>query len=207
MCKDTYIKELLPSYLAQGLDGNLTSQVETHLKACADCRAELKLLHMLAVDQVPDPGDAFWASMPERIHRDIQTMKMKKGRFQVSSLWDGVLFPRWVWGAATVGLVLVITLLIITPSPKKVSNVGPSGELSSYDESTLMDTPALTELSQTELDDVSIWADGQISSVSGEIVDALTSIPERDIHDDLSDLDHQEIEYLSKELDEWKQEA
>ena len=208
MCKDTDIKEMLPAYLEQGLSEEWTSRVEKHLEGCADCRAEIKLLLMMAADRTPDPGEAFWAAMPERIYRDVQKIKMKKRRFELSRLWDGLLLPRWVWGVATAGLVLVISLLIIMPSPKKeVSNVAPNGDGSAYEESSLMDTPGLTELSQTELDDVSVWADGQISSLSSEIVDALTSIPERDIHDDLSELNHQEIERLSKELEEWDQEA
>jgi len=208
MCKDTGIKEMLPAYMEQGLDEEWTTRVEKHLGACADCRAEMKLLLMMAADQTPDPGESFWAAMPERIHRDVQKMKTEKRRFEVSSLSDGLLIPRWVWSVATAGLVLVISLLIIMPSPKKdVPKITPSGDVSSYEESALMDTPGLTELSQTELDGVSIWADGEISSLSSEIADALTSIPDRDIHEDLSELNHQEIERLSKELEEWEQEA
>ncbi len=207
MCNDTDIKEMLPAYLEKGLDEERTSQVEKHLEACDDCRAEIKLLLMMAADQAPDPGEAFWAAMPERIYRDVQQMKMKKRRFEVSRLWAGLLLPRWVWGVAAAGLVLVVSLLIITPSRKEVPKITPIGDVSSYEDSTLMDTPGLTELSQTELDDVSTWADVQLSSLSGEIADALTSAPDRDIHEDLSELNHQEIERLSKELEELDQEA
>jgi len=208
MCKDTDIKELLPVYLEQGLNEESTSRVEKHLEGCADCRDEMKLLLTMAADRTPDPGEAFWAAMPERIYRDVQEIKMKRRRFRVSRFWDGLFLPRWGWGVAAAGLALVISLLIIMPSPKReVSNITPNGDGSADEESSLMETPGLTELSQTELDDVSVWADGQISSLSSEIVDALTSVPERDIHEDLSELDHQEIERLSKELEEWDQEA
>ncbi len=207
MCRNTEIKEMLPAYLEQGLDEEWTSRVEKHLETCAECRAEIKLLLMMAAEQAPDPGEAFWAAMPERIYRDVQKMKMTQGRFGIFRFWDGLLIPRWVWGVATAGLVLVISLLIITPSPKEVSKITPNGDVSAYEESTIMDTPGLAELSQTELDDISVWADSQLSSVSSEIVDVLASAPERDIHEDLSELNHQEIEHLSIELDEWEQEA
>lgn len=207
MCRNTDIKEMLPAYLEQGLDEEWTARVEKHLETCAECRTEIKLLRMMAAEPVPDPGEAFWAAMPVRIYRDVQKMKVKQRRFEVSRLWDGLLLPRWVWGIATAGIVLVISLLIITPSPKEVSKITPSGDESDYEESTIMDTPGLTELSQTELENVSVWADSELSSLSSEIVDVLTSAPERDIHEELSELNHQEIERLSKKLEEWEQEA
>jgi hypothetical protein len=207
MCRNTDIKEMLPAYLEQGLDEEWTSRVEKHLETCAECRTEIKLLRMMAAEPVPDPGEAFWAAMPVRIYRDVQKMKVKQRRFEVSRLWDGLLLPRWIWGIATAGIVLVISLLIITPSPKEVSKITPSGDESDYEESTIMDTPGLTELSQTELENVSVWADSELSSLSSEIVDVLTSAPERDIHEELSELNHQEIERLSKKLEEWEQEA
>jgi hypothetical protein len=207
MCRNTDIKEMLPAYLDQGLDEECTSRVEKHLETCPECRTEIKLLRMMAAEPVPDPGEAFWAAMPVRIYRDVQKMKVKQRRFEVSRLWDGLLLPRWVWGIATAGLVLVISLLIITPSPKEVSKITPSGDESAYEESTIMDTPGLTELSQTELENVSVWADSELSSLSSEIVDVLTSAPERDIHEELSELNRQEIERLSKKLEEWEQEA
>jgi hypothetical protein len=70
-----------------------------------------------------------------------------------------------------------------------------------------MDTPGLTELSQTELEDVSRWADNELAALENEIVDVLISAPERDIHEDLSDLNRQEIERLSRKLEEWEEEV
>jgi hypothetical protein len=70
-----------------------------------------------------------------------------------------------------------------------------------------MDTPGLTELSQTELEDVSHWADNELAFLENEMVDVLISAPERDIHEDLSDLNRQETERLSRKLEEWEQEA
>ena len=207
MCSNTDIKEMLPAYLEQRLEEEWALQVEKHLKTCADCRAEIKLLGMIISEQVPDPGEAFWAAMPERIYRNVQKMQEKKRLIDISSLWNRMLLPRWVWSVAAAGLVLVVTLLIVKPLPKDISRITPNGDDAAYDESTIMDTPGLTELSQTELEDVSRWADNELAALESEIVDVLISAPERDIHEDLSDLNHQEIERLSRKLEEWEQEV
>jgi hypothetical protein len=207
MCSNTDIKEMLPAYLEQRLEEEWALQVEKHLKTCADCRAEIKLLGMMISEQVPDPGEAFWAAMPERIYRNVQKMQEKKRLIDISSLWNRMLLPRWAWSVAAAGLVLVVTLLIVKPLPKDISRITPNGDDAAYDESTIMDTPGLTELSQTELEDVSRWADNELAALESEIVDVLISAPERDIHEDLSDLNHQEIERLSRKLEEWEQEV
>lgn len=207
MCSNTDIKEMLPAYLEQRLEEEWALQVEKHLETCADCRAEIKLLGMMISEQVPDPGEAFWAAMPERIYRNVQKMQEKKRLIDISSLWNRMLLPRWAWSVAAAGLVLVVTLLIVKPLPKDISRITPNGDDAAYDESTIMDTPGLTELSQTELEDVSRWADNELAALESEIVDVLISAPERDIHEDLSDLNHQEIERLSRKLEEWEQEV
>jgi hypothetical protein len=207
MCSNTDIKEMLPVYLEQRLEEERALQVKKHLETCADCRAEIKLLGMMISEQVPDPGEAFWAAMPERIYRNVQKMQEKKRLIDIFSLWNRMLLPRWAWSVAAAGLVLVVTLLIVKPLPKDISRITPNGDDAAYDESTIMDTPGLTELSQTELEDVSRWADNELAALENEIVDVLISAPERDIHEDLSDLSRQEIERLSRKLEEWEEDV
>jgi len=207
MCSNTDIKEMLPAYLEQRLEEERALQVEKHLETCDDCRAEIKLLGMMISEQVPDPGEAFWAAMPERIYRNVQKMQEKKRLIDISSLWNRMLLPRWAWSVTAAALVLVVTLLIVKPIPNDVSRITPNGDDAAYDESTIMDTPGLTELSQTELEDVSRWADSELASLGNEIVDVFISAPERDIHEDLSDLNRQEIERLSRSLEELEQEV
>jgi flagellar biosynthesis/type III secretory pathway M-ring protein FliF/YscJ len=206
MCSRTDIKETLPAYLEQRLEKEGALQVEKHLETCADCSAEIKLLRMITSEPVPDPGEAFWASMPERIYREVQK-KEKKRLIDISSLWNRMLLPRWVWSVTAAGLVLVVTLLIVKPLPKEISRIAPNGDDAAYDESTIMDAPGLTELSQPELADVSDWANNELASLGNEIVDVFISAPERDIHEDLSDLNRQEIERLSRRLEELEEEA
>ena len=207
MCSNTDIKEMLPAYLEQRLEEEGALQVEKHLEACADCRVEIKLLGMMISEQVPDPGEAFWTAMPERIYRNVQKMREKKRLIDISSIWSRMLLPRWAWSVTGAALVLVVTLLIVKPLPKEIYRITPNGDDAAYDESTIMDTPGLTELSQTELEDVSHWADNELSALESEINDVLISAPERDIHEDLSDLNRQEIERVSRKLEEWEQEV
>jgi hypothetical protein len=207
MCSNTDIKEMLPAYLEQKLEEEWALRVGKHLETCADCRAEINLLRMITSEPVPDPGEAFWAAMPERIYRNVQKMQEKKRLIDISNLWNRILLPRWIWSVTAAGLVLVVTLLIVKPLPKEISRITPNGDDAAYDESTIIDTPGLTELSQTELEDVSHWADNEIAALGNEIDDVLISAPERDIHEELSDLNRQETERLSKRLEEWEQEV
>ena len=207
MCSNTDIKEMLPAYLEQKLEEERALQVEKHLETCADCRAEIKLLGMMTSEPVPDPGEAFWAAMPERIYRNVQKIQEKKRLIDISNLWNRMLLPRWAWSVVAAGLVLLVTLLIVKPLPKEISGITPNGDDAAYDESTIMDTPGLTELSQTELEDVSRWADDELASLGNDMADVFISAPERDIHEDLSDLNRQEIERLSRKLEELEQEG
>jgi hypothetical protein len=207
MCSNTDIKEMLPAYLDQRLEDERALEVKKHLNTCADCRAEISLLGMMISEQVPDPGEAFWAMIPERIYRNVQNMKEKKRPIDIPRLWNRMLLPRWAWSVAAAALVIVVTLLIVKPLPKDISTIAPSGDDTAYDESTVMDTPGLTEFSQTELDDVSRWTDNEFASLGNEIVDVYITAPERDIHEDLSDLNRQETERLSRSLEELEQEA
>ncbi len=209
MCTNKDIQDLLPLYAEQGLGETAKLRVEGHLGSCADCRAEIKLLRLIASEPVPDPGEAFWAAMPERVYRDVQKMQERNRRFDISRFWDRVLLPRWVWGVAAAGLVLVISLLIFKPALKEISTTASRGDESSFEETVLTDSdsPGLSELNQTELENVSIWADSEFSSLSSDIIDVMTSAPERDVHEELSDLNRQEIDRLSKQLEECEQEA
>jgi hypothetical protein len=102
------------------LKGIGRSQVEKHLETCADCRLEIKLLRTLTAEPVPDPGEAFWAAMPERIYRNVQKMQEKKRLIDISSLWNRMLFRDGHGASRLSGLVLMVTLLIVKPSPKEI---------------------------------------------------------------------------------------
>lgn len=61
------IKEALPGYMKNSLPIHTERVVEAHMAMCDDCRNELSLIALLYVDEVPDPGDAFWDTLPRKI--------------------------------------------------------------------------------------------------------------------------------------------
>ena len=110
MCNDKKIKELLPAYGAQTLDRTEKLMIESHLKSCDDCRIEVSLLRIMADDAAPDPGEAFWAAMPDHVYQAVQKNDRRERKaFDLSRVLDWMTLPRWTWAAATVGTVLIIS--------------------------------------------------------------------------------------------------
>jgi anti-sigma factor RsiW len=114
-CNDKKIKELLPLYLERELEGAQLTQVERHLASCEDCRTEFSLLRMVSEEPVPDPGEAFWATMPERVAQDVR--RRKQAKVPGLSAMLGALFTyRWAWATASV-CILTVALWSVRPAP------------------------------------------------------------------------------------------
>jgi hypothetical protein len=62
-------RSLLPWYVSDQLDDEERARVETHLRDCAECQAELRLERRLAeaVAELPFDADDGWAEMRRRI--------------------------------------------------------------------------------------------------------------------------------------------
>ncbi len=114
-CNETKTKELLPLYLEGELDDAQRKQVELHLASCEDCRTEFSLLRRVAEQPVPDPGEAFWATMPERVAQDVR--RRKRGKVPGLSAILGALFTyRWAWATASV-CILTVALWSVRQAP------------------------------------------------------------------------------------------
>lgn len=205
-CTDKDIKELLPVYLEQGLDGPERIRVETHLNRCEDCRAELSLLRMMAESTVPDPGAVFWSTMPERVFRAVQMDKAKKWPFDVSWLVDRLSLPRWVFGTAAVGIVLIVSWLAVH-SLQHGSEMRVSQGYELSDGPVVADEVTINELDDDQLDTVASWAGNELSSFAREASPVMASISETDIAEELAELNAKEAERLSAMLDQWKEEG
>ena len=205
-CRDKVIKELLPVYLEQGLDGPERIRVEEHLNRCEDCRAELSLLRIMAESPVPDPGAAFWSTMPDRVFRAVQREKAKKWPFDVSWLGDRLFVPRWVFGAAAVGIVLIVSWFALHSLQQ-----GPGMRISQgYDRSSepaVADEVAINELDDKQLETVDSWAGTELASFAREASPVMAGMAETDIAEELAELNAKEAERLSAMLDQWKEEG
>ncbi len=208
MCNDRTIKELLPAYREQALDQAEKSKVADHLATCDDCRTELSFLRMMAEETVPDPGEAFWAAMPDRVAQAVQQRQTKKKAFDLSRLLDRMVFPRWTWAAATVGTVLIISWFVISPLHKGTEiPLQTQGDEFFADETTAAGPLRVSDLDHDELGTVDTWAGGELASIAQEAEPFLGSRRNTDIHEELEELDVSEIEQLSKMLEHVRREG
>ncbi len=208
-CTNTHIKELLPAYREQGLDQSDQDRVRKHLEACGDCRAELSLLRMMAEEAVPDPGEMFWAEMPERVFRAVQNQKTKKWHFDLSWLAERLILPRWAMAAVTVALVLAVSLFVGRSLQKS-----PGGEAlrrsEPVDEILVADsggTVSMNDLDGNQLETVSDWAGKELASIAEEAGPVMANNADTDIYEELANLNTREAEHLSALLDQWEQEG
>jgi anti-sigma factor RsiW len=206
MCNDKTIKELLPAYMEQALDQAEKLRVVSHLASCDDCRTELSLLRMMSEETVPDPGEAFWAAMPERVSQAVQKRLTKKKTFDLSRLLDRMTFPRWTWAAATVGTVLLISWFVITPVQKNTEL--PQSEADEFsDELSATGSVSVADLDHDEVSTIDTWAGSELASIGQEAEPVLVSGRDINIYEEFEDLNAREVERLSKMLEQIRREG
>ncbi len=66
------IKEKLPEYIRET---HMPDEVEAHLKECCECREEVSLLRELHDMPVPEPGDMFFETLPQRVRVSLKDKK------------------------------------------------------------------------------------------------------------------------------------
>lgn len=206
MCNDKTIKELLPAYLEQALDQAEKLKVVSHLASCDDCRTELSFLRMMAEETVPDPGEAFWAEMPDRVFQAVKKRQTEKKTFDLSWLLDRMAFPRWTWAAATVGMVLLISWFIIMPVQKKTVLLQSEADEFS-DEISDTGSISVADLDHDEVSTIDTWAGSELASIAQEAELFLGNRRDTDVHEELEELNAREIERLSKMLAQIRREG
>ena len=206
MCNDKTIKELLPAYREQALDQGEKLKVVSHLASCDDCRIELSLLSMMAEEAVPDPGEAFWATMPDRVFQAVRKHQPKKKTFDLARLLDRMALPRWTWTAATVGTVLIISWLLVMPLHHKMEMSQSQGD-EFADETATAGSVSVADLDHDELSAIDTWAGGELAAIAQEAEPVLGNGRDTDIYETLEDLNAREIEQFSKMLGQIRQEG
>ena len=213
-CFDETIKDLLPAYQLQVLDHAEEDRIRRHLEQCEDCRTELSLLRMMSEEPVPDPGEAFWASMPGRIYREVEESRnAKKNAFDLPWLWGRFILPRWTWAAAAVGVVLVISWLAFH-SPQKAPEPSLSQSNEFADEIMIATSPDadsdaihLSELDRQDLDMADNWAGRELTSITQDVDPAVVLSPEAEISEEFADLNAGEMDQLLTILSQDKEEG
>ncbi len=210
ICHDTTIKELLPAYAEDALDGLEKQQVETHVASCDDCRRELSLLLTLAAEPVPDPGEAFWAQMPARVEREVRAQQSAGKRFDFSRLLNSLILPRWAWATAGLAAVLLLVWVAIGPFTRgeapPLHEVYDAGYASVHDPVLTHPSTEMSDLSEPQLDTVNAWARQELTMMASES-EAVMPNADRDVYEELSDLNGPEIDKLSSILNDYSEEG
>lgn len=99
------IREMFPEYLKGSLSEDKINAIEVHIRDCPACRSELSLISELVSIDAPDPGNLFWATLPQKMKVSVKGIKAY--RFSVKSL----LF-RYVPVAAALAVLVVFLLTV-----------------------------------------------------------------------------------------------
>jgi len=206
MCTENSIKELLPSYIERTLDQDICNLVDNHLATCEDCGKDLALLTLMMGGPVPDPGEAFWQTMPERMYRAVRDQQASTRPSLVPWLMEHLTLPRWTWAAAAAAIVLV-TWFVIPPVQRTGSVDGLREDEYAFEDILMSGTLNMAELTQSELDLATTWASGEIALIEREAGDVLAISTETDIVEELAELDTHDLERLSRMIGSLKQEG
>ncbi len=209
-CHDTDIKELLPLYAEEALDGAGKKEIEVHLAVCADCRSELALLRALAAEPVPDPGQAFWNSMPGRVMRAVQEQQTKGNGLNLSWLQFPIHLPRWTLGTTALAAVLLAAWWVVSPFRHGESPVFQEvydlGYASLHDPVLTHPSTNMTDLSDPQLESVNSWAGRELKAIASE-EESMIPVTDREVYDELADMNGPEIDKLSTMLNDYSEEG
>jgi hypothetical protein len=205
-CREKEIQELLPAFSGRSLDPTAMERVEGHLALCAECREELVVLRMLVDDVVPDPGGAFWATMPDRVFQQVQAEQARKraSGFGWQRLVPAV--PRWAWASSATVLVAVIAWFSFHPAATIQQPVNDTEQVA-LDDANSDEQIEVAELTSPELSAVTQWADNAYTPINEAVDEELTDRTEQDLSDELGNLSAPELDRLLNVLKKKEQDA
>ena len=201
MCRNEDMQALLPAYREGSLDSAARGRVEEHLASCADCAEELALLRELAAEPVPDPGEAFWLALPDRVARELRRTEERPERRTLKGLLAGLLLPRWGWAAAAV---LIAALAAwYTAAPKLGGPAATTAKRGAQPQVLVVEEPAgLSGVHPRDVGGLSAWAHRELLAAQKELQEPLLPGPgiENGLEDDIANLDQQQFEELVRKL-------
>lgn len=202
-CKEHYLRELLPSYLEGKLEHDPAKRVELHVARCADCAEELNLLRSLAAEPAPDPGEAFWSSLPDRVYREVQRHNRSSSPSQSPGSIAAFFLSRWTQGAVATAAVLLVSWLALRPAPVELSKTdGPVQAFSSEDIYSEPGDSLETELKLADAGRLENWMERESTPLRDAVerVAAAGNGPDRSLEEYLSALDRDQLEALAAAL-------
>jgi Putative zinc-finger len=206
-CDRKNMQELLPAYLEGTLSAPERARLEAHLAGCSDCAAELNLLRIMAAEPVPDPGETFWESFPEKVHREVWHRR-RPWHFRPGDLFRGATLPRWGWAAGAAAAVILTTWLLARPvPPRDPSPVAKHRPAPAVD--IIQEAANSSEVRPEELERLSAWAREELRSFQDGLTDLsaggsdalLGGALNVDVEDELASLSEEQLEVLIDSLE------
>jgi hypothetical protein len=204
-CRNRDIRELLPAHFERKLDQAARKSVEQHLASCGDCRTEIEILRLLAAEAVPDPGEAFWAALPGRVYREVQ--EQQKQPRSLMGVLGSLIQPRWAWATAVVIMTVASVWLLTRPVPMHIAGIATPDNGSPYEEMLVAESIDVEDLSTADLESIDAWASRELAALLDAAADLPSNGQDLSIDDKIAELNTQELEQLSKKLDEYKEEG
>jgi anti-sigma factor RsiW len=198
-CERPDIQELLLGLVAGELALDDRERAVAHCAGCNECARERRVLEILAAETVPDPGDVFWASFPDQVHREIERQRPERAPW--SRIVPALLRPRLVL-AATAALCLIIAgWLMLRPAPSG-QMIATGSSLPERDEFYPAETASLSELEPSEVDEISGWASEELRSLGAPLLDVnyVAATEDAGLDELISDLNQRELNGLLTEL-------
>ena len=161
---------------------------------------------MMAEETAPDPGGAFWATMPDRVYQSVQKCQSNKKNFGLARLFDRMDIPLWTGAAATVATVLIVSWFIVTPLQNKTEMPQTQG----YEfagETAASGSVSVSDLDNDELSTIDSWAGSELASIAQEAETVFGNGRDIDIYEALEALNASEINQLSKMLEQIRREG
>jgi hypothetical protein len=172
------IKELLPDYLNNMISDERAALIRKHLDECSECSDECASLTLIKEIDVPDPGELFWKTLPQR----VRALAEEETRHRVP-LYAALLKPL----AAVITIVMVLTGIYLF-----------TGRDATFYDPTYDDP--FTEVSEVSIDYTEIDEDA-IPSLTIEVADSdLFMNGEYSYLFDLTSLSSNELDIMEKEL-------
>ena len=162
---------------------------------------------MLAAEPVPNPGEAFWAALPGRVFRAVHSEEQRKQSWWGSRIPLSITLPRWAWTAAAVLIVASVSWLLVRPAPVRIARVATPERGAVRTTLTPADALELADLSDIEVDAVDLWATEELALLQDDYLDIMRNNADMSIDDRLAELNAEELESLSRMLDDKSEEG
>lgn len=200
-CADRDIQDLLPAFREGVLDDGDAARVRDHLARCRDCAEELGLLRALADEPVPDPGEAFWAALPDRVWREAQ--RADRPREDRLRFWPREWLPRWtLGGAAAFALALLVVWMLARPAGRPLPPPDTSAGAAVPAEDLYGSAASVADLGAADIDLLDSWVGKEVEQLRNDLgsVAYEPNGTDKTLDEYLSTLDRNDLESLAARL-------